>query len=163
VFHPGSPRKSPDGYSIGDNCRGVAKVLRHPFDRTNDRALAHHIAVDVLELAQGERGKVGAKVLGGDFLTRNFVEIRIHVGRSDGVALTAIVEILKEFIPREIPTRLDDARKPQIIDVSFGCRLFRENSDGCGSPLFARVGRARSSGQSFRWSWHIRYCQRERG
>jgi hypothetical protein len=98
-------------------------VLRHTFDRTNDRALAPHIAVDVLELAQGERGEVGprpgAKVLGGDFLTRNFVEIRIHVGRSDGVALTGIVEILKEFIPGEVPTCLDDARKPRIIDIGF--------------------------------------------
>ena len=68
----------------------------------------------MLELAHGERGKVspcpGPKILRGDFLTGDFVEICIHLGRGDGMALTGSVDIPKEFMPGEIPTRLDDAR-----------------------------------------------------
>ena len=98
-------------------------VLRHPFDGTNDRAFARCIVVDMLELTQGEGRKVsagpGSKILRSDFLSRDFVEIRIHVGRGDGVALAGIVYILKQFIAGEVPTCLDDTRKSRIIDIGF--------------------------------------------
>src|SRR5262249_60200182 len=91
------------------DCRSVAEMLRHPFDGTNDRALARCIVVDMLELAQGERRKVspgpGSKILRSDFLSRDFVEIRIHLGRGNAVTLATIVEKLKDLIAPEYPAR----------------------------------------------------------
>ena len=55
-----------------------------PFDGAHNRAFAQDITVDMLELAQGERGQRGScpcpEILGGDLLAGDFMQIRIDLG-----------------------------------------------------------------------------------
>ena len=101
--------------------RCVAKMLCHPLDGTNDRAFAHGIAVDMLELAQRKRCQVrtcpGPEILGSNLLASNLVQIGIDLGRRDGMAHAGIVEILEQLISRKVAARFNNARKPRIIDI----------------------------------------------
>src|SRR5207237_142498 len=76
------------------------------------------------ELARREqRASPGAEVLRGERLARDLSEIRVHVGRSDRLALAVFVDVLKELLAGQLAAgaranpgqRLHEREQPAVL------------------------------------------------
>ena len=108
---------------IGVNYRGmnialpanrsrVSQPLRHRFDGRHHIPPSLCFEIECLEPHQGASGQdrtgPGAKVLGGEFLSGLLTEIGVDVYRIDRSRRTVLVQVLEQFLARQVLAALDD-------------------------------------------------------
>jgi uncharacterized linocin/CFP29 family protein len=62
----------------------------------------------------GPRAKVFRRVV----LSRNLVQVLIHIGRTDAVPLAVLIEVLKQVVTGEVAARFDRSRQAPIVELN---------------------------------------------
>ena len=92
--------------------RCVAEARRDFFDCTAEIALGLCGVVEALKFAQGHgrqhRACPGSEVLCGDIFSGDCLEILVYVGRRDVLAITLLIDVLKQLLSGEFLAGLDD-------------------------------------------------------
>ncbi len=110
----------------------VAQAFRHELHRGDRPLLAGVRRRRRADLDQRSRGqnRAGprAKILGREILAGNLAEIIVDVGRVDRVGLALVVEILKQFLPRQLAAPFDEPGQPLVgqLDAPHLSRLAAE-------------------------------------
>ncbi|GAV37054.1 hypothetical protein ROTAS13_04747 [Roseomonas sp. TAS13] len=98
--------------------RRVAQAPGDPLDGRADVAPAHRLAVEALELPQGQRrhhrSSPGAEVLGRDVPPGDLPQVVVHILGPDGMCLPVLVPVGEEFLPRQILAGPDHPRDPPV-------------------------------------------------
>src|SRR5579883_415155 len=113
---------------------GIAQPFRYRFDGRDNVALGLRLRVKAGELLQGaggqHRARPGAEVLGREFLPGDLLDVGIDIRRIDVVGGAVTVEILKQFLARQILAALHDARQPAVV-----------HADAVANPALAAKGK----------------------
>ena len=90
----------------------VAELARHLFDSGAKIALRLSCAVEAFELIERHcreyRARPGAEVLCRNGLAGDFLEIAVHVGRRDVLAISGFVDVLEQFLTGQLLARFYD-------------------------------------------------------
>jgi hypothetical protein len=105
------------------NGRRIAEFSRDLFNRGSKISLRLRGAIKAVKLIEGhsreDRARPGAKVLRGDILAGDFLEIVVHIGRRDVLEITRFVHVLEQFLSRQTLTRWSLTRS------TIACRFYR--------------------------------------
>lgn len=105
------------------NRTGVAQHSRHGFDGYPDILLRLGQAFATLELLQGLSGVHGAcpcaKILRGEILSADLLEVLIHRVRIDAPSLASVVEVLEQFLAGQVLAASNDRGDPGVRDLHF--------------------------------------------
>src|SRR5215469_12905696 len=98
--------------------RGVAQPGRDLFDSGPKIALSLGSAVEAFKFGESHcrenRPCPRAEIFRGDIPSRNFLEVFINVGRCDVPTISFFIDVLEEFLARELLASPDDLRDAAI-------------------------------------------------
>src|SRR5690348_5000746 len=101
--------------------RRVAKMLRRHPDRLRDVVFLFRLRLSLPKRTQRisrlDRPGPRAKILGGELLAAELLEVLIHIRRLDHSPLALAVHILKQLVPRQLLAAPDDFRHAPILYV----------------------------------------------
>ncbi len=103
--------------ALAADCRRVAQALRHGGNRLHDlpsRIGGAGRRPPAEQLQRQRAAGPGAVVLGREIRAREALQVRIHIGGIDCAALARLVDVLEEFLARQIDTAPDDARQARV-------------------------------------------------
>ena len=91
---------------LAGDARRVAELFGHALDGPHDVLLSLRLGVERLELLQRHRrqnrARPGAKVLGGDVLAGDALQILVDVPRLHVHALAILVKVLEQLVARHV-------------------------------------------------------------
>ena len=58
-----------------------------------------------------------SEVLRGEICAGSIAQIVVDIGRVNRLALASLINILEQFVAREIAASLDDPRKPPVAEI----------------------------------------------
>ena len=106
--------------------RSVAQPLRHMLDGGDKVLFRLCLRVESFELGQRDRGehraRPGAKILGRELRAADLAQIVVHVLRIHLLLVAVLIEVLEEFLARQVlraPDDFGDARIVQVDAVIF--------------------------------------------
>jgi hypothetical protein len=84
------------------------------------------ISLSTCSNSRRERGKAGArpgaKVFCNDLLSGDLAKLGVHLGRAHRMPFAGFVEILKQFVARQVAAGFDNARQTRVVDIAFVAR-----------------------------------------
>ena len=102
------------------NRRCVAEAGRDACDGGAHIPFRMRRTVEALDLPQRQRrqdgSRPGAKILGGDVLSGDLPEIRVHIGRGDILLRAVVIDILQELLAGQLLAGLDDLGDAAVLD-----------------------------------------------
>src|SRR2546428_6620366 len=102
---------------------GTTEILGGGFDGLHDVLFGLCRGFELaklLECANGKNGtSPGAEVLGSEILSTDLTYVVVHVGSVNRTVLSFFVEVLEEFMARDILATLDDSGELAISDIDF--------------------------------------------
>ena len=99
----------------------VAEALGNGLDGFDNILFRLSFRFKRLEFAQHGGGKnsarPGTEILGGEVVACYLAQVVVDISGADGVALAVFIDVLKEFVSRQVAALLYDAREPAVIEV----------------------------------------------
>src|ERR1700761_8009942 len=103
--------------------RRVAELLCDLLDGGDDVALRLGLAIVFLELRQSERRQdrpgPGPEILGREILSGDAADVGVDIAGIDGVRSPIVIQVLKEFVTRNVRAALRDRGDALVLDPQF--------------------------------------------
>jgi len=99
----------------------VAETRRHILDRLHDVLLCLRLRFERLELLQHgafqDRSRPVTKIFCRKILVGHLAQVVVYVRGIDRVVVPVAVDVLKQFVARDVLAALDNSCQPAIVDI----------------------------------------------